>query len=231
MAKKVLIVSGEKSLARFTAMELQKLEFHVDLVENGQSALKRLKERDYDLILTEVQLSDMTGQEVAESLNQFKPASVIVVMANQEEATAHSRSIQCYAVSYLIKPFVIDELVETISRIFRGRDYIDQHCSQMKLPMAYRDLRIDIKQHMVFRGEEQIILTRREYDVLATLMSSSSPLSREQLLDRVWKYESTRETNVVDVYIRYLRGKIDVPGQLSYIQTIRGVGYAMRHQD
>ena len=98
----------------------------------------------------------------------------------------------------------------------------------MKVPAAYRDLRIDVENHTVYRGQEMIVLTRREYDLLATLMSSKKVLTREQLLERVWKYEGATETNIVDVYIRYLRGKIDVKDQKSYIKTVRGVGYTMQ---
>ena len=118
--------------------------------------------------------------------------------------------------------------MERVSIIFRGRDFIDQHCSLLKIPTSYRNLRVDIKNHTVYRGEEVIALTRREYDLLVTLMGSNKVMSREQLLERVWKYESATETNVVDVYIRYLRSKIDVEGQPSYIKTVRGVGYAMQ---
>ena len=93
---------------------------------------------------------------------------------------------------------------------------------------AYRDLKIDFQNRTVSRGQEIINLTRREYDLLATLMDSQETMTREQLLERVWKYEAAAETNVVDVYIRYLRGKLDLPGQESYIRTVRGIGYAMR---
>ena len=119
-------------------------------------------------------------------------------------------------------------LVDKITAIFRGRDYIDQHCSQMKIPTSYRNLRIDVEHHTVYRGKDMISLTRREYDLLATLMGSKGVVTRDQLLESVWKYESTGETNIVDVYIRYLRGKIDLPGQKSYIKTVRGIGYAMQ---
>ena len=123
---------------------------------------------------------------------------------------------------------IIDQLVARISAIFRGRDFIDQHCSQMKVPTSYRNLRMDVEHHTVYRGEEMIALTRREYDLLATLMGSKKVLTREQLLESVWKYESATETNIVDVYIRYLRSKLDVKGQKSYIKTVRGVGYTMQ---
>ena len=128
----------------------------------------------------------------------------------------------------MVKPFIISDLVDKIIAIFRGRDYIDQHCSQMKIPTSYRNLRIDVEHHTVYRGKDMISLTRREYDLLATLMGSKGVVTREQLLESVWKYESTGETNIVDVYIRYLRGKIDLPGQKSYIKTVRGIGYAMQ---
>lgn len=89
-------------------------------------------------------------------------------------------------------------------------------------------MKIDFQNRTVHRGQELISLTRREYDLLAILMESQETMTREQLLEKVWKYESATETNVVDVYIRYLRGKLDIPGQASYIRTVRGVGYAMR---
>ena len=98
----------------------------------------------------------------------------------------------------------------------------------MKVSTSYLNLRIDVQNHTVYRGNEIISLTRREYDLLATLMGSHQALSREQLLERVWKYEGAVETNVVDVYIRYLRSKLDIAGQKSYIKTLRGVGYAMQ---
>lgn len=227
MDKRILLVENEKNFARFLSLELQKEGYQVDLVEEGERALLLTKESSYDLILLNYALKDMTGREFAQKLAQIKPASVIIVMDQREDLPAHLEDIQQFAVSYLVKPFVISDLLERISAIFRGRDYIDQHCSQMKVPTSYRNLRIDVQNHLVYRGTELIALTRREYDLLATLMGSKTPLSREQLLERVWKYESTAETNVVDVYIRYLRSKIDLPGQISYIKTIRGFGYSM----
>ena len=160
----------------------------------------------------------------------FRPASVLIVLDSREKIAEHKESIQRFAVSYMVKPFIISDLVDKITAIFRGRDYIDQHCSQMKIPTSYRNLRIDVEHHTVYRGKDMISLTRREYDLLATLMGSKGVVTRDQLLESVWKYESTGETNIVDVYIRYLRGKIDLPGQKSYIKTVRGIGYAMQDE-
>ena len=228
MAKRILLVENEKNLARFVTLELQKEAFLLDVIETGSQGLALARENDYDLFLLNYDLQDMTASEFARQLSLFKPASVIIVLASREEIKEHADEIQRLAVSYTVKPFIISDLVEKVSDIFRGRDFIDQHCSKLKTPTAYRNLRVDLKNHIVYRGEEVIALTRREYDLLVTLMSNQKVMSREQLLERVWKYEGATETNVVDVYIRYLRSKIDIAGQTSYIKTVRGIGYAMQ---
>ena len=228
MAKRILLVENEKNLARFVTLELQKEAYLLDVVETGSQGLALVRENDYDLLLLNYDLQDMTASEFAKQLSLLKPASVIIVLASREEIKEHVDEIQRFAVSYTIKPFIISDLVEKVSDIFRGRDFIDQHCSKLKTPTAYRNLRVDLKNHIVYRGEEVIALTRREYDLLVTLMSNQKVMSREQLLERVWKYEGATETNVVDVYIRYLRSKIDIAGQTSYIKTVRGIGYAMQ---
>ena len=228
MAKRILLVENEKNLARFVTLELQKEAFLLDVIETGSQGLALARENDYDLFLLNYDLQDMNASEFARQLSLFKPASVIIVLASREEIKEHADEIQRFAVSYTIKPFIISDLIEKVSDIFRGRDFIDQHCSKLKTPTAYRNLRVDLKNHIVYRGEEVIALTRREYDLLVTLMSNQKVMSREQLLERVWKYEGATETNVVDVYIRYLRSKIDIAGQTSYIKTVRGIGYAMQ---
>ena len=228
MAKQILLVENEKNLARFVTLELQKEAYLLDVVETGSQGLALARENDYDLLLLNYDLQDMTASEFAKQLSLLKPASVIIVLASREEIKEHADEIQRFAVSYTIKPFIISDLVEKVSDIFQGRDFIDQHCSKLKTPTAYRNLRVDLKNHIVYRGEEVIALTRREYDLLVTLMSNQKVMSREQLLERVWKYEGATETNVVDVYIRYLRSKIDIAGQTSYIKTVRGIGYAMQ---
>ena len=228
MAKRILLVENERNLARFVMLELQKENFQVDLVETGQEGLKLAKENDYDLLLLSYQLSDGKASYFAKELSLVKPATVIIVMADREEVADSTEEIQRNPDTKEDKPNTNTEIIDKISAIFRGRDFIDQHCSKLKMPTAYRNLRVDLKNHIVYRGEEIIALTRREYDLLVTLMGNNKVMSREQLLDQVWKYESPSETNVVDVYIRYLRSKIDVPGQESYIKTVRGKGYAMQ---
>lgn len=226
--KKILLVENEKNLANFIRLELQKADFQVHATQKGQDALKLAYENDYDLILLDDSLEDLSSSDFAKQLSVKKPAAVIIVLLDRDHLEENQSRIQAFAVSYLVKPIIISDLVDKILGIFRGRDFIDQHCGQMKVPTAYRDLRLDLENHLVYRGKEVVSLTRREYDLLATLMLSKKVLTREKLLERVWKYESTAETNVVDVYIRYIRGKIDIKGQPSYIKTVRGVGYQMQ---
>ena len=209
MVKRVLLVENEKQIARFIDLELQKEGYQVDVVEDGKAGLALIAATKYDLILFNYDLSDMSGETFAEEISRIRPASVLIVLDSREKIAEHKESIQRFAVSYMVKPFIISDLVDKITAIFRGRDYIDQHCSQMKIPTSYRNLRIDVEHHTVYRGKDMISLTRREYDLLATLMGSKGVVTRDQLLESVWKYESTGETNIVDVYIRHLHSAVE----------------------
>lgn len=228
MAKRILLVENEKNLARFVSLELQKESFLVDLAETGQEGLALAKDVDYDLLLINYDLQDMTASDFAQQLSLIKPASVIIVLASREEIAEQQEAIQHFAVSYVVKPFIISDLVERVSIISAGATLSISTAASWKFRPHIAICEWILKNHTVYRGEEVIALTRREYDLLVTLMGSNKVMSREQLLERVWKYESATETNVVDVYIRYLRSKIDVEGQPSYIKTVRGVGYAMQ---
>lgn len=218
-------------MSHFVSMELQKHDYLVDYAGTGEEAISLALQTEFDLVLMSFRLPDMDSQTLAAALNRIKPATVMIVAVEQADADVYGADILTYAVSYVVKPFVISDLVEQVRAIFRGRDAIDDACKQIKLQAAYRDLRIDVRKRTVYRGEELIALTHREYDLLLALMTSQAPVSREQLLEKVWQYDSSNETNVVDVYIRYLRGKLDIPGKASYIKTIRGLGYAMRDEE
>ena len=161
MGKRILLLEKERNLAHFLSLELQKEQYRVDQVEEGQKALSMALQTDYDLILLNAHLGDMTAQDFADKLSRTKPAAVIMVLDHREELQDQLETIQRFAVSYIYKPIIIDDLVSRISAIFRGRDFIDQHCSQMKVPTAYRNLRMDVEHHTVYRGEEMIALTRR----------------------------------------------------------------------
>ena len=126
MGKRILLLEKERNLAHFLSLELQKENYRVDLVEKGQKALSLALQIDYDLILLNVNLGDMTAQEFATKLSQVKPASVIMILDHYEELQEQLDTVQRFAVSYIYKPVIIEDLVARISAIFRGRDFIAQ---------------------------------------------------------------------------------------------------------
>jgi DNA-binding response OmpR family regulator len=127
---------------------------------------------------------------------------------------------------YIPKPFAIEELLARIRVVFRRRE---ESADEHKPLLIFQDLSINTDSRYVRKGNETIDLTKREYDLLVAFMNNPNRvMSREALLDKVWGFEAAVDTNVVDVYVRYLRNKIDSPGEASYIQTQRGIGYVMR---
>ena len=130
---------------------------------------------------------------------------------------------------YVVKPFAIEELLARIRALLRRIEIETEENANRQTTVTYKDLTVEKENRVVRRGEDVIELTKREYELLVELMENVNVvLSREVLLNKVWGYETEVETNVVDVYIRYLRNKIDVPNRESYIQTVRGTGYVMR---
>ena len=130
---------------------------------------------------------------------------------------------------YIVKPFAIEELLARLRALLRRIDIEGDKNAAKQTTLTYRDLTIEKENRVVRRGNEIIELTKREYELLLTLMESvNAVLARDVLLNKVWGYETEVETNVVDVSSRYLRNKIDVPGEDSYIQTVSGTGYVLR---
>ena len=130
---------------------------------------------------------------------------------------------------YIVKPFAIEELLARVRALLRRISIEEDNASDHQTKVAYKDLVIEKENRIVRRDDEVINLTKREYELLLILMENINVvMSRKDLLSKVWGYDTNVETNVVDVYIRYLRNKIDRPGEPSYIQTVRGTGYVIR---
>ena len=130
---------------------------------------------------------------------------------------------------YVVKPFEIEEILARLRALFRRLQMEEQSRVVKQTRVEYRDLVIEVENRVVRRAGEVIDLTKKEYELLLLLMENIDiVLSREVLLKEVWGYKNEVETNVIDVYVRYIRNKIDIPGRESYIQTVRGTGYVMR---
>ncbi|RLV11396.1 two-component system response regulator CovR/CsrR [Streptococcus iniae] len=228
MTKKILIVEDEKNLARFVSLELQHEGYEVTVEVNGRKGLDTALEKDFDLILLDLMLPEMDGFEVTRRL-QTEKTTYIMMMTARDSIMDVVAGLDRGADDYIVKPFAIEELLARIRAIFRRQDIETEKKSPNQ--GIYRDLVLNPQNRSVNRGDEEISLTKREYDLLNILMSNMNRvMTREELLSNVWKYDEAVETNVVDVYIRYLRGKIDMQGRESYIQTVRGMGYVIREK-
>lgn len=228
MTKKILIIEDEKNLARFVSLELQHEGYEVIVEVNGREGLETALEKEFDLILLVLMLPEMDGFEVTRRL-QTEKTTYIMMMTARDSIMDVVAGLDRGADDYIVKPFAIEELLARIRAIFRRQDIE----SEKKVPSQgiYRDLVLNPQNRSVNRGDDEISLTKREYDLLNILMTNMNRvMTREELLSNVWKYDEAVETNVVDVYIRYLRGKIDIPGKESYIQTVRGMGYVIREK-
>ncbi|HES8980007.1 TPA: two-component system response regulator CovR [Streptococcus pyogenes] len=228
MTKKILIIEDEKNLARFVSLELQHEGYEVIVEVNGREGLETALEKEFDLILLDLMLPEMDGFEVTRRL-QTEKTTYIMMMTARDSIMNVVAGLDRGADDYIVKPFAIEELLARIRAIFRRQDIE----SEKKVPSQgiYRDLVLNPQNRSVNRGDDEISLTKREYDLLNILMTNMNRvMTREELLSNVWKYDEAVETNVVDVYIRYLRGKIDIPGKESYIQTVRGMGYVIREK-
>lgn len=228
MTKKILIIEDEKNLARFVSLELQHEGYEVIVEVNGREGLETALEKEFDLILLDLMLPEMDGFEVTRRL-QTEKTTYIMMMTARDSIMDVVAGLDRGADDYIVKPFAIEELLARIRAIFRRQDIE----SEKKVPSQgiYRDLVLNPQNRSVNRGDDEISLTKREYDLLNILMTNMNRvMTREELLSNVWKYDEAVETNVVDVYIRYLRGKIDIPGKESYIQAVRGMGYVIREK-
>ncbi len=228
--EKILIIEDEKNLARFVELELKHEGIETEVCYDGRSGLKSAldESKKWDLILLDLMLPELNGLEVARRIRQVSNIPIMMMTA-RDSVMDQVSGFDHGADDYITKPFAIEELLARIRALDR-RINIESQKNQIKqTTVEYRDLVIEKENRVVRRGEEVIELTKREYELLVELMSSQNVvLSREVLLNNVWGYEKDTETNIVDVYIRYLRNKLDVEGAESYIQTVRGMGYVMR---
>lgn len=225
MAEKILIVEDEEKLARFIELELTHEGYGVAKAPDGRSGLQMAQSGEYDLVLLDVMLPGMSGMELLRRLRRVSRVAVIMVTA-RDAVMDKVTGLDMGADDYITKPFEIEELLARIRAALRKRAPVGEMGEE---PLVSGRLTLDPARHFVSFDGQEVALTSREFDLLRALMENRSlVLRREQLLSRVWGYDYMGETNVVDVYIRYLRAKIDDRFGVKYIHTVRGVGYAFR---
>lgn len=227
---KILIIEDEKNLARFVELELNHEGFDTEVRFNGRKGLEAAldEEEEWDMILLDLMLPELNGIDVARRIRQVSNVPIIMMTA-RDSVIDRVSGFDHGADDYVVKPFAIEELLARMRALLRRIEIETEENANRQTTITYKELTVEKENRVVRRGEEIIELTKREYELLVELMENINVvLSREVLLNKVWGYETEVETNVVDVYIRYLRNKIDVPNRESYIQTVRGTGYVMR---
>lgn len=224
--RNILVIEDEVNFARFIELELQYESYAVTVAHDGRTGLELALEHEWDVILLDVMLPEMNGFEVCRRIRNVKNTPIIMLTA-RDNVLDRVSGLDSGADDYIPKPFAIEELLARIRAIFRRFENSEEN--QSNSDYTYRDLHLNIASRTVKKGHEVIELTNREFDLLLVFMQNiDHVLSRQFLLDHVWGYTVGVETNVVDVYVRYLRMKISGTGEGEYIHTVRGVGYVMR---
>ena len=225
---KILIIEDEEHMASFIEKELIHEGYEASACFEGRVGLKAALEKKWDLIILDMMLPELNGLEVCRRIRQVKKTPIIMLTA-RDSIIDRVSGLDHGADDYMVKPFAIEELLARIRSNLRRVEFENNPTLPKQTTIVYKDLKIEKENRVVRRNNKIIDLTKREYELLLVLMENINiVLSRDTLLQRVWGYEAQIETNVVDVYVRYLRNKIDRPGAESYIQTVRGTGYVMR---
>jgi len=222
---KILIVEDEKQIARFVQLELMHEGYEVETAYDGREGLEKIKNNEYNLVILDVMLPSLNGMEVCRRVRAFSEVPIIMLTA-KDSVIDKVTGLDIGADDYMTKPFAIEELLARIRAIKRKNSSKN---NENKNEIMVNDLVMNLSTHEVRRGDQLIELTKREYDLLEYLMKNVDVvLNREQLLEVVWGYNYMGDTNVVDVYIRYLRSKIDENFDVKLIHTVRGVGYVIK---
>jgi DNA-binding response OmpR family regulator len=223
--KRILVIEDEKNFASYIRLELVHEGYQVKVANDGLTGLEMALKEDWDVLLLDMMLPGLNGIEVCRRIRQVKSAPILMITA-RDSISDRVMGLDSGADDYIPKPFAIDELFARIRAIFRRVEL--QEVSTNSL-LQINDITIDPQSRTVKKGDQTIDLTKREYDLLFVFVENVNlVMTRDMLLDKVWGYDTEVETNVVDVYVRYLRNKIDTSGKDSLIHTLRGVGYVMR---
>ena len=222
--KKIILIEDEIKLASFVELELKYEGYDVTVCNDGREGLNRILAENFDMILLDLMLPGLSGIEICRRVRKVSQIPIIMLTA-KDEVIDKVAGLDSGADDYLTKPFAIEELLARMRVAFKH----SEGNVTKKTILQVQDLEIDTEKRMVTVGDTVVDLTKKEYELLTYLVQNKNiVLTREQILNEVWGYSYIGETNVVDVYIRYLRAKIDEAFAKKYIHTIRGVGYYVK---
>lgn len=223
---RLLLIEDDTSLQNIISKRLKAEGYTVDSCTDGESGYDYASELEYDCVILDIMLPKLSGLEVLKRLRSKGNKSNILLLTSKDSIEDRVAGLNAGADDYLVKPFAFEELLARIRTIMRrtgeSRDNL----------LALEDLLMNVSEHAVTRAGQRIDLTSKEYALLEYLMCNQGRvLTRTQIADHVWNNEFEYDSNIVDVYIRYLRNKIDKAYGRKLLQTVRGVGYSLRCEE
>ncbi|MEC0667642.1 response regulator transcription factor [Priestia flexa] len=223
--RKILIIEDEKKIARLIQLELEYEGYETATAHTGTEGLSLFQSQQFDLLILDVMLPGLSGLEVLRRIRSTNQLTPVILLTARDSLPDKISGLDLGANDYMTKPFEIEELLARIRVWLRNQSTAIEENPLLQIG----DLTVDEKTRMVTREKNTIELTPREFDLLIYLLKNQNQvLSREQLLTNVWGFDYYGDTNVVDVYIRYLRKKLDAPYSTPYLHTVRGVGYMLK---
>jgi two-component system response regulator MprA len=225
MPPKILIVEDEEQIASFLRRGLAYEGYEVDVAPDGTVALTKARETRMDLVVLDLMLPGMDGLEVCRRLRTANSSLPILVLTARDSVSDRVQGLDAGADDYMVKPFALAELLARVRALLRRAGPGEPELLQ------FGDLKLDTGTRQVHRAEKMIELTSKEFDLLELfLRHPRKVLTRETIYDRVWGYDFGGESNIIEVYIRYLRQKLEMESKSRLLFTVRGVGYVLREE-
>jgi DNA-binding response OmpR family regulator len=222
-AQHILLVEDELKLARFIELELESEGYRVTVAHDGMSGLSLVRESEPDLAILDWMMPGLTGVELCRRLRSTGIKIPVILLTAKDEVGDRVTGLDAGADDYLVKPFSIEELLARIRAHLRRTQETDTDLLQ------FEDLSLNRRTREVHRGQRSIDLTAKEFDLLQYLMSHPRQVfTREQILENIWGYDFLGDSNIIEVYVRYLRLKLEHDSEKRLIHTARGVGYSLR---
>lgn len=226
---KILLIEDEEKLARFVELELCHEGYSVTKAFSGRAGYELAISDEFDLILLDIMLPELNGMEVLRRLKRMSSSIPVIMLTARDEVMDKVAGLDQGADDYITKPFAIEELLARIRAVLRKNSATSDTADDSIV--GAMGVNVDAKRHTVSYKGTPIELTKREFDLLYYMLKNIGVvLTREALLENVWEYDFDGGTNTVDVYIRFLRAKIDEVFDIKFIHTVRGVGYVIKDE-
>ena len=223
MAEHILVVEDDRRIRDLLRRGLLFENYTVDSAEDGETALRMAREKLPDAVILDVMLPGLDGLEVCRRLRSASNVPILMLTA-RDAVPDRIKGLDAGADDYMVKPFAFDELLARLRALFRRH-----HMENAPDVYRYADLSLSPRTRQVFREEALVELTAKEFDLLELFMRHPGQvLTREMIYEHIWDYDFGGESNIIEVYVRYLRTKLEAQGRSRLIQTVRGVGYALR---